>query len=69
LRQPLALDPERHRRRLTAGDHETVERVEVVGHAHVAHVRAERAQHPLVRGEAALQRQHPDDGMHAYQPR
>ena len=45
LGQPLALDPERHRRRLAARDHEPVEPVEVGGHAHLAHLGAEPAQH------------------------
>ncbi len=41
LGQPLALDAERHRRRLAAGHHEPVEPVEVGRRAHLARVRAE----------------------------
>ena len=55
LGEALALDPERHRRRLAAGDHQPVEPVEVGGHAHLARVGAELAQHRRVRREVALQ--------------
>ena len=41
LGQALALDAERHRRRLAAGQHEPVEPLEVGRHAHLAHVGAE----------------------------
>ena len=61
--------PERHRRRLAAGDDEPVEPVEVGRHAHLAHVGAERAQHPRVRREAALQGEHADRATPRYQPR
>ena len=65
LGEPLALDPERHRRRLAAGDHEPVEALEVGGHAHLAHVGAEVAQHRHVRLEVALERQDPDERLPA----
>ena len=68
LGEPLALDPERHRRRLAAGDDQAVEPVEVGGHAHLAHVGAEAAQHLAVRLEVALERQDADSSMR-YQPR
>src|SRR3954464_7137486 len=63
LGEPLALDPERHRRRLPAGDHEPVEPVQVGGHADLAHLGAEVAQHLGVSFEIALK------GEDAYQPR
>ena len=68
LGEPLALDPERHRRRLAARDHEPVEPVEVGGHAHLAHLGAEAAQHARVRLEVALEREHADE-RRAHQPR
>ena len=43
LRQALTLDPQRHRRRLPAGDHEAVEALQVRRHADLARARAERA--------------------------
>ena len=55
LAEPLALDAERHRRRLTAGQDEPVEPLEVGRHADLADLGAERAQHGRVRGEVALQ--------------
>ena len=69
LGEALALDAERHRRRLAAGDHQPVEAVEVGGHAHLAHVGAEAAQHARVRLEVALQREHADERHGAHQPR
>ena len=59
--EPLALDPERHRRRLAAGHHQPVEPVEIGRHAHLARPRAELAEHAPVRREAALEREHPDE--------
>ena len=47
---------------------EPVQPVQIGRHAHLAHLRAERAQHPLVRREAALERKHSDRHA-AYQPR
>ena len=68
--EPLALDPERHRRRLAARDDQAVEPLEVGGHADLAHVGAEALQHPAVRLEVALEREHPDErARHGYQPR
>ena len=62
--QPLALDAERHRRRLAAGHDQPVEPVEVGGHAHLAHVGAEGAQHLGMRFEVALKGEDAD-----HQPR
>jgi hypothetical protein len=45
LAQTLALDPERHRRRLAAGEHEPVQPVEVTRHAHLTHARTQPEQH------------------------
>ena len=42
------------RRRLAAGDHETVEAVELLRQPHLDHVRAERAQHRRVLAKVAL---------------
>src|SRR3954447_7544469 len=60
--QALARDAERHRRRLAARHDETVEAVEVGRGADLADVGAELAQDLRVRGEAALQREHADEG-------
>src|SRR5215211_7768555 len=68
LGEPLALDPQRHRRRLAARDHEPVEPFEVGGHADLAHLGAEVAQHPRVRLEVALEREDADE-RRAHQPR
>ena len=61
LGQPLALDAERHRRRLAAGHHQPVEPVEVGGHADLAHVGAEAPQHLGVCFEVALKGEDADD--------
>ena len=45
LGQPLALDAQRHRGRLAAGDHEPVEPLQVGRHAHLAHLGAQPPQH------------------------
>ena len=66
--QPLALDPERHRRRLAAGDDQAVEPVEIRGDADLAHGRAQSAQDRRVRLEVALQCEHADE-RRAHQPR
>ena len=68
LGQPLALDAERHRRRLAAGDDEPVEARQVGRHAHLAHLGAEVAQDLAVRLEVALEREDPDE-RGAHQPR
>src|ERR1700730_6351066 len=60
LGQALALDAKRHRGRLPPGDHESLKAVEVSGSAHLADACAEPAQHPLVRLEPTLKRQHAD---------
>ena len=64
LGEALALDAERHRRRLAARQDEPVEPVEVRRDAHLTHVGAERAQDARVRGEPALEGEDAD-----YQPR
>jgi hypothetical protein len=52
--QPLALDPQRHRRGLPSGDHQALEVGQVGGCAHLAHLRAQPVQHARVRLKAAL---------------
>src|SRR3954454_20089250 len=69
LRQPLALDAQRHRGRLAAGHHEPVEPLEVTRHAHLARLGAELAQEAAVGLEVALQRQDADERRRHYQPR
>ncbi len=64
--EPLALDAERHRRRLAARHHQPVEPLEVGGHADLAHVGAEALQHLGVRFEVALEG---EDADRTYQPR
>ena len=61
LGQPLALDPERHRGGLAAGDHQRVEALEVRRGAHLARLGAEALEHPRVRLEVALEGQDADD--------
>jgi hypothetical protein len=58
--EALALDPERHRGRLTAREHQRVESGQVSRHADLACAHPEAAEHALVRREAPLQRQDPD---------
>src|SRR3954454_4029497 len=55
LGEALAGDAERHRGRLPARDHEPVEALEVAGHAYLADLGAEPAQHAGVRLEVALE--------------
>src|SRR4051794_1026081 len=64
LGEALALDAERHRRRLAAGEDQPVEALEVAGRAHLARLGAEVAQHRSVGVEVALEREDSD-----YQPR
>ena len=72
IAEPLALDPERHHRRLAAGKHERIEAVEIGRDAHLARARAERGEDLRMGLEVALQGEHADCGRgHAghYQPR
>src|SRR4051794_24908531 len=62
--EALALDPERHGRRLPAGDDDPVEPVEVGRGAHLAAFRAESGEHGAVRREVALEGEDAD-----YHPR
>ena len=66
--EPLALDPERHRRRLAAGDHQAVEALQPRRGADLAHVGSEPAQHPRVRLEVPLQGQDADERHGATSP-
>lgn len=59
-RQTVALDPQRHRRRLSAGQNERVQPVQIGGHAHFASTRAERSEQRGVRLEVPLQGEDPD---------
>ena len=54
LLEPVEPHQARDRRRLAAGDHEPVEALELLGQAHLDHVRAEPAQHRRVLAEVAL---------------
>ncbi len=63
--QPLALDPERHHRRLAARKHQRVESLQVGGHADLPRQRARARQNPLVRLEPALEREDPDERRRA----
>ena len=65
LGQRLALDPERHRGALAAGDHEPVEPVEVVRARAPRGPRAELLERPGVCLEAALEGEHPDSAVRA----
>ena len=58
--QPLALDPERHRGGLPAGDHEAVEALEVARARAPGGCPRRAPEHPLVGLEAALQGEHAD---------
>ena len=62
LGEPLALEAERHRGGLAAGDHERVEPLELGGRAHARGVGAERLEHARVRLEVALDGEHPEPG-------
>ena len=70
LGQPLALDAERHRRRLAAGDHQR--RRALRDPPRVRTVRASAPssrEHRRVRLEVALEGEDADDRRHRYQPR
>ena len=60
LGQPLALDSQRHRGRLAAGDHQPVETLQVGRHAHLPHLRPQPPQHARVCLEVPLQGEDPD---------
>ena len=62
LGQPLALDAERDRGRLAAGDHQPVEPFEIGGHAHAARLRAQLGEDLGVRLEVALEGEDADRG-------
>ena len=61
VEQPARVEQDRHRRGLAAGHHQRVDAVEVGGRAHLgAWRRRASASRRRVRGERALQREHPD---------
>src|SRR4051794_7813296 len=64
IREPFALDPERHRGRLAARHHQPVEALQVSGDAHLARLGAEAAQCLGMRFEVALEGEDAD-----HQPR
>ena len=63
--RPSRSMPERHRRRLAAGDDQPVEALEVGGHAHLAHLGAERRAACGVRLEVALEGEDADQRLTA----
>jgi hypothetical protein len=60
IAEPLARDPQRHHRRLPAGQDQPVEPVEVGGHPDLPAAHADPVQQLGVCLKVALQRQHPD---------
>ncbi len=61
LGEALPLDPERHRRRLAARDHERVETLELLRRPHGPRLRPQLTERSRVCLEVALEGEHPDE--------